>query len=71
MLCEQGVVPRWGCACGECVVEVVGVECGDGEDSVGEVSCVRICLPLPLSTVESLLFGIEGCVEVPSCSNGT
>ena len=42
--------------CGECIVEVVGVDYGDEEVSVGEVFCVRTCLPLPFSTVVSPLF---------------
>ena len=37
MLCEQDVVPWQGCMCGECVLEVVGVDCGDEEAFVGEV----------------------------------
>ena len=57
--------------CGGRVVEAVGVECGDEEASVGEVFGVRTCLPLPLSLVEVPLVGIDGCVDVSSCSNGT
>ena len=57
--------------CGECVLEVVGVECEDGEVSMGEVFCVRICLLLSLSVVESPLFGVGGCIDRPSCSNDT
>ena len=71
MVCEQGVgcgrdYDWWGYA-----VEVVGVGVGDWEVFVGEVFCVRTCLPLPLSTVESPLFGFGGCVDVFSCSNDT
>ena len=56
---------------GGCVVEVVGLDCGDGGGFKGEVFGVRTCLPLPLSLVESPLVGIVGCVDVSSCSNGT
>ena len=37
MSCERGIVLWRGCVCGGCVLEVVGVDCGDEEDSVGEV----------------------------------
>ena len=47
------------------------MECGGREVLVDKVSCARVCLPLPFSTVESPLFGVEDCVNVPSCSNGT
>ena len=57
--------------CGGRAVEVVGVDYGDEESSVGEVFCVRTCLPLPLSMVESPLVGIGGCIDVSSCSNDT
>ena len=33
-MCEQGVVPQWGCVRGDWVVEVVGV---DVETFAGEV----------------------------------
>ena len=56
--------------CGGCVVEIVGVECGDGEVSVGKVSYARVCLPLPFSMVESPLFVVGDCINVPSCNNG-
>ena len=52
-------------------MEVVGLECGDGEGFKGEVFGVKTCLPLPLSLVESPLVGIVGCVGVSSCSNDT
>ena len=52
-------------------MEVVGVGFGGREGWVDEVSCARMCLPLPFSMVESPLFGIRDCVDVPSCSNGT
>ena len=52
-------------------MEVVGIGIGGREVFVGEVSCVRTCLPLPFSMVESPLFGVEGCVDGPSCSNDT
>ena len=71
MLCEQGI-GRWrGCGIWDCVVEVVGVECGGREVWVDEVSYVRTFLPLPFSMVELPLLGIGDCIDVPSCSNGT
>ena len=30
---------------------------------MGEVFCVRTCLTLPFSTVESPLFGVVGCID--------
>ena len=51
--------------------EVVGVGFGGREVWVNKVSCARTFLPLPFSMVESLLFGVGDCVDVPSCSNGT
>ena len=58
----------WGC-----VVEVVGVESGGGEVFVDEVSYgSRNFLPLiSFAMVETTLFGVEDCVDVSSCSNGT
>ena len=53
------------------LVEVVGVEFGGGEVFVDKVSCDSAFLPLSLPIVESPLFGVEDCVDVPSCSNGT
>ena len=52
-------------------MEVVGVEFGGREVFVDKVSCARIRLSLPFPMVESLLFGVGDCVDVPSCSNGT
>ena len=52
-------------------MEAIGVGFGGREISVDKVSCVRICLPLPFSMVESPLFGVGDCVNVPPCSSGT
>ena len=41
-----------------------------GEAFVDKVSCVRVCLPLPFSMVESPLFVVEDCINAPLCNNG-
>ena len=45
-------------------MEVVGLDCGAGENFKGELFGIKICLPLPLSLVEASLVGIDGCVDV-------
>ena len=46
------------------------MECGDGEVSMGKVSCARVCLPLPFSMVEPPPFVVGDCVNLPLCNNG-
>ena len=71
MLCEQGV-GRWrDCGLWAYVVELVGIDFEGGEVGIDKVSRARTCLPLPFSMVESPLFGVGDCIDVPPCSNGT
>ena len=68
---EQDVGRGRGCGMWGCVDKDVGVEFGGGEVFVDGVSCRRAALSLPFAIVESPLFCVEDCIDVPSCSNGT